>query len=127
MSYATVAYLRELALFYGVTVPTADADCERLLSLATRDVDRYLGAAWDVADLTAEQVEALADATAAQACFRAGQGGEFTLGLDDGVAAIGGVSFSTRTPPRFSPEAADLLAGLGLFARSGTVAIEEET
>ena len=119
--YATVDDLEDWAAFYSVTLPPSDADKERLLRLATKDVQRYLGADWDVLLLEPEQVEALRDATCVQACFRTGQGGEFALGLDDGLASIGGVSFSVRTPPRFSSEAAELLAGLGLFARSGTV------
>lgn len=119
MIYATPEDLAEAAEFYGVSIPSANV--ERVLDLATRDVQRHLGAQWVPLLLEPEQVEALRDATCAQACFRAGQGGEFALGLDDGLAAIGGVSFSTRTPPRLSAEAAETLAGYGLFVRSGTV------
>ena len=120
MSYATVPELRVAAQVYGVSLPDDDA-CEHLLDLATRDVQRHLGARWEPLLLLPEQVAALRDGTVAQACFRAGQGGDFALGLDDGVASIGGVTMSLRTPPRFSQEAAEALADLGLYVRSGTV------
>ena len=122
MSYATVDDLRERSAFYGVTIPD---DAEHLLELATRDVQRALGAEWDPALLEPEQVDALREATVVQACFRASQGGELALGVDDGLAAIGGVSFSTRTPPRLSPEADEVLAGRGLFVRTGTVPLAD--
>jgi hypothetical protein len=126
VSYATPDHLDGWADLYGVQVPHGQA--ERLLELATRDVQRHLGAEWDTDDLEPEQVAALCDGTCAQACFRIGQGGSHALGLDDGLASIGGVQFSMRTPPRFSPEAAELLAGLGLYVRTGTVplAVDDE-
>ena len=125
MRYATLVELRAVAKLYGVTVPSDDDEAGWLLDLATRDVQRALGAEWDVALLDPEQVEALREATVVQAVFRQAQGSHLALGIDDGVAALGGISFSTRTPPRLSPEANELLAGLGLYARSGTVRYEE--
>lgn len=124
-AYADIDTLQSWAQFYDVELPSTD-DCERLLDLATRDVQTFLGARWVVADLEPEQVTALRDATAVQATFRVAQGGEFTLGVDDGLASIGGVSFSTRTPARLSPEAEELLAGMALYVRSGTVALDVE-
>ena len=121
MIYATFAQLQGWAAFYGVTVPATDAAAQPLLKLASRDVDNYLGTAWNPLLLAPEQVAALADGAAIQAVFRSGQGAEFSLGLDDGIAALGGVSFSIRQPARFSPDAAEALAGFGLFVRSGTV------
>lgn len=121
MIYATADDLEQAAEFYGVSIPADTPSRERLLALASRDIARYLGADWDPLLLEPEQIAALRDATCAQAVFRSGQGGEFFIGLDDGVASVGGLTFSTRTPPRLSVEAAELVAGLGLYARSGTV------
>lgn len=120
MSYATPADLEAAATFYGVTPPPA-AQRARLLELASADVDRHLGASYAGLVVLAEQADALRDATAVQALYRAAQGGDLALGLDDGLASVGPLSFSLRTPARFSPEATDLLAGVGLYARSGTV------
>lgn len=122
MTYASAADLAEAAEFYGVAIPTDTEARERLLKLATRDVQRRLAAEWSVLLLEPEQVEALRDATAIQAVYRAASGGEQNLALDDGIAALGGVSFSRFSPPRLSPEADEALAGYGLYARSGTVA-----
>lgn len=119
MSYATVDDLRPWLDYYSLGFPP---DAERLLTLATRDVQRHLGAEWDIALLLPEQAEALRDACCVQACFRLAQGAETLLGVDDGVSAVGGMSFSVRPIPRFSIEASELLGGLGLYARSGTIA-----
>jgi hypothetical protein len=116
--YAERAALAPWAAFYNVELPNGE-DCDRLLDLATGDVIRHLGAAWDPVFLDPDEVAALSDATAIQACFRAGQG-DAALGLDDGLASVGGMSFSLRVPPRFSPEAAERVAGHGLLARTGT-------
>jgi len=118
--YATAADLVETATFYGLTPPPA-ADRERLLALAEADIVRHLGAVWDPDVLPPAQNGALRQATAVQALFRAEQGPEAVLGLDDGLASVGPLAFSLHRPPRLSPEAVDLLAGLGLFTRSGTV------
>ena len=118
MSWATPADLRSWATEYRVTVPD---DPERLLELATGDVASYLGARWDLALLEPEQVQALTNATCVQALFRIEQGGQLMLGADDGIAAVGPVSFRSGATPRLSPEVPVLVAGLGLYARSGTV------
>ncbi len=123
--YATPADLEAWARFYEVEIPAASAEGdprERLLELATADVIRFLGAAWPLELVEPEQAQALIDATAIQATFRAAQGGELSLGMDDGIASMANISFSLRTPPRFSPEASEALAGMGLLAKSGTVA-----
>ena len=120
MRYADPPDLEAWATFYGVPVPP-DAEQERLLDLATRDVQRHLGAAWDAALLPVVQADALRQACAVQALFRYAQGDDAALGLDDGIAAVGPLQLSRFAPPRFSPEAAEVLAGLGLFAKSGTV------
>ena len=75
--YATSIDINAAAAFYGVVIPAAQH--ERLLELATLDVVRFLGAAWDTALLDAEQVSALREATAIQAVFRFSQGGEQAL------------------------------------------------
>ena len=118
--YADVERLKSRGEFYGVQVPTTADAAAPLLKLATADVSRWLGARWVTTTLEPEQVDALADGCAIQAC-RVAQGPEFSVGADDGLAAIGGVTFSTRTPARFSPGAAEALAGYGLYVRSGTV------
>ena len=118
MTYATVAELALAAEFYGVFAPEPKA-AVRLLERATRDVQTYLGAEHHPGLLDGEQAAALRDATCAQALYRHEQGNP--LALDDGLASVGPLSFSMRPAPRFSPEAAEQLAGLGLFARSGTV------
>jgi len=119
--YATADDLLPWCAHFGVAFPD---DAARLLDLATRDVQRHLGAAWVLSLVDADQRAALVMATAIQAAWRAGQGADSLLGLDDGVSSIGGMSFSVRSAPRFSPQASELLSGLGLFARSGTVAPE---
>jgi hypothetical protein len=130
MPYATRQDVLTWMEFYGVA-PLDDnapyqyaepqAILDRLLEVATRDVQRFLGFAWDLALLDADQADALRDATAQQAAFRVAQGLETGLGTDDGLASAGPLNFSLRPVPRFSPEAAERLAGYGLFARSGTV------
>jgi hypothetical protein len=51
-----------------------------------------------------EQADALADACAVQAVFRLSQGPDLMLGADDGLASVGGVTFSLRDARRLSPE-----------------------
>jgi hypothetical protein len=118
VSYASPDDLQPWIHYYGVSFPS---DPERLLRLATADVQRHLGAMWDIGSLEVEQAQALRDATSVQAAFRIAQGTETLLGVDDGVAAVGGMSFSVRPIPRFSVEASELLAGIGLYVRSATV------
>jgi hypothetical protein len=117
--YAERADLEPWADFYDVTLPDA---LDRLLDLASGDVTRFLGAEYDPALLDADDAAALGRATCVQAVFRAGQGVDAALGLDDGIASVGGVAFSLRNPPRLSPEAAEQLVGRGLIARTGTAA-----
>jgi hypothetical protein len=117
-AYATEVEVRAWADFYGVALPD---DVARLIALASGDVARFLAAHWDVTTLEPEQVAALADATAVQAIFRAQQGRDAGLGIEDGVSSVGGISFSLRMPVRFSPQASELLAGQGLLLRSGTL------
>ena len=120
MSYATLADLRNVAAIYGVLIPSDD-DAQQALDLASHDLDlALLGVGtFDITVLTPTQVDALSDACAIQACFRLQQGGDLMLGTDDGVSAVGAISFSRQTPARLSPEAADRIAGLGLLRRSG--------
>ena len=117
MSYASEADLEVVCAAYGLAMPD---DPEWVLEQASRDVSRYLGAAWDLADLEPEQQTALTEATAIQGAFRVAQG-DLQLGADDNIQAAGPISFSLRSVPRFSPEAAERVAGFGLYARSGTV------
>jgi len=118
--YATLSDLVAAATFYGVVLPMGNTR-ERLLELASADVDEHLGARWDPLLVTPAQAAALRDATAAQALFRHAQGSDRALGLDDGLASVGPLSFSLRQPPRLSPEAEALLVGQGLFMKSSTV------
>jgi hypothetical protein len=126
VSWADLDTLRAWAAYYGVSVPADDDAATRLLELATGDVRAYIGADWDLAVLDPEQVQALASATCAQACLRAAQGGDAMLGADDGVSVIGPLTLSRQPPVRLSPEVPILLAGTGLYARSGTVATPDE-
>jgi len=119
-AYALPADLDPWGEHYGIPLPPM-GERGRLLDLATRDVIRHLGAAWDADVVPVVQADALRQATAVQAVFRAGQGNDLALGLDDGLASVGPLSFSLRVPPRFSPEAGELLAGLGLYAHTHTV------
>lgn len=117
--YADPERAQEFADLYGVVLPHEPA-LTRLLELATLDLNRHLGAAYVPAELDPEQAEALADATAMQACFRVEQG-PLQLGTDDGIAQYADVSVSLRPIPRLSIEARERVAGMGLFLRSGTV------
>ena len=116
--YATLAELGAVAADYSVPV---GSDAQRALETASRDLDSHLlgSGTFDVTLLTAEQVDALREATCIQVCFRALQGPEVMLGEDDGVSAVGPVSFTQREPHRLSPEAAARVAGQGLMRRSG--------
>jgi hypothetical protein len=117
--YADTDRLRTVAAVYRVPVPD-DQTAAWLLAQATRDIDRHLGASYDVSVLDADQADALADACAIQALFRVEQGA-LMLGADDGIASFGDVSVSLRAIPRLSAEAVERVAGYGLYARSGTV------
>ena len=119
-SYATLAQLQAVAATYGVVI-ASDDEGQRALDLASGDLDSFLVGTGpvDTDSLSDEQMDALTDATCIQACFRIAQGGELMLGLDDGVASLGIVSFSLRTPARLSPEASDRVSGIGLLKRSG--------
>lgn len=119
MTYATAEQLSAYASLLATPVPARGAE---LLAAASRDVDVYLGTTYpDALLLLPEQVAALAAATCAQALFRDQQDAEQVLGVDDGVTAMAGVSFSGRPSPRWSPLVAEELAGSGLVVRTGTV------
>ncbi len=119
MSYAVAEDLSAYASLLGIPVPVGGPE---LLAAASRDVDVYMGTSYpDPTILLSAQALALSRATCAQACFRDLQGGEDLLGLDDGVAALAGVSFTGRPSPRWTPLVAEELAGSGLVTRSGTV------
>lgn len=120
MSYATVGDLEAYARLLGLSAPAGGVD---LLEAASRDVDRICRRRNIPVDLLqADARAALSRATAAAALFRAEMGGEAVLGVDDGLASIGPVSFSARPPQRWSTLVVEELAGFGLLARSGTVA-----
>lgn len=122
MSYAEPADLAAVCEVYAIPTPR-DERAAWLLEQASLDVDRHLGVTgqpYDVDELDADAANALKTATALQAAFRIAQG-ELMLGADDAVAVAGPISFSMRQPPRFAAEAAERLAGWGLYARSGTV------
>jgi hypothetical protein len=127
VSYATSDDLRALAALYAVQVPTESAVTTKVLEMASQDVDRHLGVpgGYVVESLHADQVDALRDATAMQAAFRLEQG-PLQLGSDDGIASVDGMSFSLRSLPRFSADAAERLAGMGLMRRSGTLPVEDD-
>ncbi len=120
MTYATLDDLRAVAAAYSL--PDDDATSLRALDLASHDLDRHLGATYALDLQTPERAAALVDACAIQAAFRLAQGGSIMLGEDEGLASVGGVTFSLREPRRLSAEAVERVAGLGLYARSGTVA-----
>jgi hypothetical protein len=120
-AYATLDDLRPVAAAYAVPLPS-DAECGRLLELASGDLDRFLGATYDPAGLEPEQAEALRDAACIQASFRVGMGRDSALGVTDDIASLGSVSFTLRPMPRLSPEAAERVSGLGLVARTLTAA-----
>ena len=115
MPYATVEDFMATAAVYGVALPE---DPQAVLDAGQRDTTRYLGAAYDPAVLLPSQAEALRDASCIQACFRVEMSADM-LGAEDGLASAHGVTFSIRPRPRFSPEAAERLAGHGLYRRSG--------
>jgi len=140
-TYATVGDLRAYTVDSGVGLPpvdaAGDAQLDRLLVRAERDVDRQLGfyiidaatgLKFSPAALTVfpmAQRDALRRATCAQAEFRLAQGEDvegMMIGADDGVAAVGPVSFSRFPVPRIGPKVAEELAGSGLVVWSGTVA-----
>lgn len=118
-AYANVSEARLVLKRYGVPDP-GTADLQSALDAAARDVDRHLAASYAPGMLPAAQAEALRDATCIQCAFRL-EMADLQLGVDDGIAALGPVTVSLRTPARFSVEAAERLAGLGLMRRSLTV------
>lgn len=128
--YATAADLRSYARDSGVTVPADDADAERVLDRAEIDVDLiagpwpYLstGRKFDPPTLPVTAFQALRRGTCAQALFRLAQGEELLIGTADGIAAIGGIAFSSSPLPRIGPRVWEELAGHGLMVRSGIAA-----
>lgn len=133
-SYATPAELRAYLLDNpAVRAPADDAAAERLLQRAEHDVDRQLGTTTRdpvsglafgqaaLAALSVGQLDALMRATCAAAEFRLLAGEEILVGSEDGIAAVGGLSFSQRPPRRIAPKVAEELAGSGLVSWSGTV------
>jgi hypothetical protein len=116
--YATPQDVRAACALYATPAPD-DATAEHLLALAARDVERFLGTGYadTLDDLTDAQRDALRDATATQAAFRA-EMGPLMLGADDNIASTGNVSFSLRPLPRMSIDAAERLSGLGLIVRA---------
>jgi hypothetical protein len=128
-TYATVADLRAYVLDSGVLVAHDDPSAERVLQRAERDVDRLLGPypvlttgrKRDPVLLTAPQQQALARATCAAAEFRIAMGEDELVGVEDGIAAAGPVTFSKNPITRVAPKALEELAGSGLVTYSGTV------
>jgi hypothetical protein len=100
---------------------TGDEDFRsRLLDQAARDLDaQVLGISYEgeLDELTEEQRDGLRRATTAQALFRSEMQGEWALGIDDGLASVGSLSFWRLPQPRISPAATEAVSGLGLIAR----------
>jgi hypothetical protein len=66
MAYATLDELCAVAEHYEVTLPDDDATAQRALDLASRDLDRHLGASYTLDEVTPVQAAALTDACAIQ-------------------------------------------------------------
>jgi hypothetical protein len=122
--YATPDDLKPVAARYCVSPIPGDTEALGVLELASRDLDRFLlgVGTFDPLLLTPDQLAALNGATCVQACFRLEQGAELELGLQDNLASVGPLSFSLRDPRRLSPEAAEIVSGVGLYRRSGCAA-----
>lgn len=130
--YATPAQVRAYVQGSGVIVPADDGEVGRLIERAEREIDLVLGP-WprfsngrklDPPALSVTAREALQRATAAQVEFDSAMGADVLVGAQDGIAAIGGISFSRDPLPRTAPRAVEELAGHGLLIRSGTVEVE---
>jgi len=104
-------------------LPDADAALMRAAARAAHVLRvRVLG--WLPVELLLkpEQVAAIDQAVALQVIFASAMGPEDLLGVDDRIAAVGGLSFAPRPAPRVSEAAREALADVGLVQRSGTVA-----
>jgi hypothetical protein len=119
-AWATLAELRLAAADLDLELPADDARCERLLTQAEGDVAVHaLGTrVLDLDLLTPAQRGALARATVRQAIWRANMDGSDLLGVQDNLAAVGGITFSRDPVPRFSPAALEEVALHGLIRRA---------
>lgn len=120
--YASLTDLAPVARHYEVLLPDDEAS-QRALDLAAHDCDLWLSGPVALELLTAPQLAALRDGVAIQACFRLSMLDDL-LGTDDGIAAVGGISFSGRPTPRMSVEATRRLAATGLSMRSGCAVVD---
>lgn len=139
-TYATAGDLRAYPVDSGVGLPpvdaAGDAQLDRLLVRAERDVDRQLGfyiidaatgLKFSPAALTVFPMRSATPSSErralkpSSALLREDVEG-MMIGADDGVAAVGPVSFSRFPVPRIGPKVAEELAGTGLVLWSATVA-----
>lgn len=136
MAYASEDDLRGYVSDDAV-LPTDPEDMAAMLHAASRDVDALLAPLAVDADeglkvsgalaagLSAAQAAALVRACCAAAEWRLVQGDEELVGGADGIASVGGISFTGGPLPRPpGPKVIEELAGL-LPVRSGTVAPDE--
>lgn len=126
-TYATITDLRDYADLTGGD----DADLERTLIRAERDLDNhvlgYQGTRPDAqarklvpGSLTVRRRDALKNATCAQAEYRITMGEPFFVKAQH--ESVSGPQFTTSgTLPRIGPKVAEELAGSGLINRWGTV------
>jgi len=127
----TPTELRELAADLGVSAPSDDGHCERLLGRAQGEVEVLaLGQRITselLAGYTADQLAALAEAIERQALWsvQLNEGDEW-LGPPDNLSAIEGMSFSRDVRPRISPAALEALALHDLIKRTGIARPEPE-
>lgn len=135
-TYATVEEVRSLVGSETLPLlPADDGDLEALIDRAELDVDAVLSARIErdpvtgrklrLQDLSAVQVAALSRATSAALEWRILQGEEGLAEGDDGLKAVGPLTFGT--PPRPPADAMlEQLAGHGFPWRSGTVGTPPE-
>jgi hypothetical protein len=126
--YATVDDLQGLALDIMVAIPSDEEAQQRLLDTAARDVNAWLATSFEdqalYDELEQEQQAGLRDATTAEAVWRHAMGWTSWLGVVDDVASAGSVSFFRPSPvvtTRYSPAMVELLAGLNLSVRGGSM------
>lgn len=128
-SYATVDDFED----YVEGWVTSDEEAlQRMLERASRDVDRYIGAAWSVEDnglrfgklednpkaIDQYQIEALTRATCAQAEYRIEMGPDFFV--KDQHKSVGGPDFSTQGKlSRYGPKMREEVQASGLQRATG--------
>ena len=74
----------------------------------------------NTAFLTDYQRAALARATVEQAIYRIMRSESEMAQPEDGIAAVGGITFASNPPPRLGPAVLEALQGAGLYRRSGS-------